>query len=58
VSKIGGALQEADEATLWLELLREDCGISSALTAPLEKESNELAAIFTTMMNRTRNRIS
>lgn len=26
-SKIDGALQEADESELWVELLREDCGI-------------------------------
>ena len=24
ISKLGGALQEADESTLWLELLREE----------------------------------
>jgi four helix bundle protein len=26
-SKIDGALQEADESELWIELLKEDCGI-------------------------------
>ena len=31
VSKLGGALQEADESQLWLELLREECGIAPAL---------------------------
>jgi four helix bundle protein len=56
VSKLGGALQEADESQLWLELLREECGISLSLTDPLEKESTELIAIFTTMINRTKNR--
>jgi four helix bundle protein len=54
VSKLGGALQEADESALWLELLREECGVESALTKPLEAESSELIAIFTTMINRTR----
>ena len=53
-SKLGGALQEADESTLWLELLREECGVSAGLTAPLEQESSELMAIFTTMINRTK----
>jgi four helix bundle protein len=52
-SKLGGALQEADETLLWLELLREDCGIDPDLTTPLEKESVELLAIFTTMIKRT-----
>jgi four helix bundle protein len=54
VSKLGGALQEADESALWLELLREECGIEAALTKPLEVESSELMAIFTTMINRTK----
>jgi hypothetical protein len=53
-SKLGGALQEADESALWLELLREECGVESALTKPLEAESSELIAIFTTMINRTK----
>jgi four helix bundle protein len=54
VSKLGGALQEADESQLWLELLREECAIEPLLTQPLEKESSELMAIFTTMINRTK----
>ena len=54
VSKLCGALQEADESALWLELLREECGIESGLTKPLEDESSELMAIFTTMINRTK----
>jgi four helix bundle protein len=56
ISKLGGAIQEADESALWLELLREECSIEPALTKPLESESSELIAIFTTMINRTRNR--
>jgi hypothetical protein len=46
-------VQEADESMLWLELLREECGIDSAMTKPLEDESSELIAIFTTMIKRT-----
>jgi len=57
VSKLGGALQEADESQLWLELLREECGITPALTEPLEKESSELIAIFTTMINKTKSNV-
>jgi len=56
VSKLGGALQEADESLLWLELLREECSIASSVTQPLEQEASELIAIFTTMINRTRSR--
>ena len=54
VSKLGGALQEADESQLWLELLREECGIEPKHTQPLEQEASELIAIFTTMINRTK----
>ena len=53
ISKLGGALQEADESILWLELLRQECGISRTLTNSLESESSELISIFTTMINRT-----
>jgi four helix bundle protein len=56
ISKLGGALQEADESQMWLELLREECGIEPALTLPLEKESSELMAIFTTMINKTKDK--
>ncbi len=53
-SKLGGALQEADESALWLELLREECAIPEAQTHPLETEANELIAIFTVMVNKTK----
>jgi four helix bundle protein len=53
ISKLNGAAQEADESMLWLELLREECGIAPDLTKPLEQESFELIAIFTTMVQRT-----
>jgi hypothetical protein len=32
----------------------EECGIETALTTPLEAEANELMAIFTTMINKTK----
>jgi four helix bundle protein len=53
VSKLGGAVQEADESCLWLELLREECTIPETLTKPLEDESGELIAIFISMIKRT-----
>lgn len=56
ISKVGGAIQEADESLLWLELLREDCGIDPNHTATLEQESSELIAILTSMINRTKQR--
>ena len=51
--KLGGALQEADETLLWLELLREDCAIDRDQTIPIETEAGELIAIMTTMIRRT-----
>jgi len=54
ISKLGGALQESDEAALWLELLREECGIAPTATLPMEKEADELMAIMTTMINKTK----
>jgi four helix bundle protein len=53
-SKLGGALQEADESQLWLELLREECAITS--TGTLRKEAGELMAIMTTMIRRTKDK--
>ena len=55
-SKLGGALQETDESALWLELLREECGIDPTLTRPLENEADELMAIMTTVINKTKDK--
>ena len=57
VSKLGGALQEADESALWLELLTEECGVPPVLTAELHRESFELIAIFTTMTKKTKEKL-
>src|SRR6266487_6164335 len=40
-SKLDGALQEADESQLWLELLRDDCGITGEKISKLLSETNE-----------------
>jgi four helix bundle protein len=56
VSKLGGALQEADESVLWLELLREECQVQATRTRPLEVEASELIAILTTMIRKTKER--
>jgi len=55
-SKLDGLLQEADESQLWLELLRDDCGIQSEPTSHLLRETDELPAIFTTMVSKLRKR--
>src|ERR1700726_3594686 len=53
-AKIEGALQEADESQLWIELLQEDCGIVGEPINQLHSETGELIAIFATMANKTK----
>ena len=53
-SKLDGLLQEADESQLWLELLRDDCGIHDEKLDSLLRETDELLAIFTTMVSKLR----
>jgi len=53
-SKIDGLLQEADESQMWLELLKEDCAIHGESTDHLLRETDELLAIFTTIVAKTR----
>ena len=54
VSKLGGALQEADESQLWLELLHEECGIDPEDIKYIHQEAGELIAIMTTIVRRTK----
>jgi len=54
ISKIETCIQEADETDLWLELLRDDCGIVSEKLESLLAETNELIAIFVTMAKRSK----
>jgi len=58
VSKIECCVQEADESMLWLELLRDDCGIRDDRLDLLLKESDELIAIFVTMAKNVKQRRS
>ena len=53
-SKLGGLLQEADESALWLELLHEDCAITGAQIDHLLRETDEIIAIFTTIVSKVR----
>jgi len=53
-SKLDGLLQEADESQLWLELLRDDGGIKSDGLDQLLRETDELMAIFTSMVSKLR----
>lgn len=47
ISKITIVEEEADETTLWLELIMESDTLDNELTRSLHKEANELTAIFT-----------
>ncbi len=42
------------ESQLWIELLQEDCGIESDAIKRLYQETNELLAIFVTMVSKTK----
>ncbi len=55
-SKCEVALQEADESHLWLELLKEDCGINGPDIEGLLRETHELVAILVTIISKTRGR--
>jgi four helix bundle protein len=56
ISKIELCVQEADETMLWLELLRDDCGIISKKIDWLLDESNQLISIFVTMSKNVKKR--
>jgi four helix bundle protein len=49
VAKTEICIQEADESQLWLELLRDDCGVADETVSPIWQEANELISIFVTM---------
>lgn len=55
-SKLDSALQEADESALWLELLRDDCGITGEQIVGLLAETDELTSILVTIVERTKRR--
>ena len=54
VSKVETCVQESDETALWLELLQEDCGISSPELLRLVAETDELISIFVTVAKRSK----
>ena len=54
VSKLGGALQEADESALWLEILGESGLAAAGSTTPLLDEADQLTRIFVASINTAR----
>ena len=57
ISKIEGALQELDETAYWLELLAESGIAHSEKLEALRKETDELTAIFVTIVMKVKKRI-
>ncbi len=49
IDKVGRTLEEADETTLWLELIEEGGVLPPEKLSALRKESEELTAIFAAM---------
>src|SRR5688572_7825969 len=49
IDKVGRTLEEADESTLWLELIEEDGLLFPAKLSALHQEAEELTAIFAAM---------
>jgi four helix bundle protein len=56
IAKIELCAQEADETQYWLELLRDDCGVTSETLAEIWNEADELIRIFVTMAKNTKNK--
>lgn len=58
ISKLEGALQEADETSYWLELLVESEIVKAEKVAALISETDELIAIFVTIVTKVKNRLN
>ena len=54
IAKIEQCVQESDESQLWLELLRDDCGLAGRSVDSIWKEADELISIFVTMAKNTK----
>jgi four helix bundle protein len=57
ISKLGDCLKEADETLYWLELLIEESIVPAKKLQPLATESNELVAIFITILKHARGHV-
>jgi four helix bundle protein len=54
INKIEGGLQELEETAYWLELLAESGIISAERLKPLQTETEELTAIFVTIVKKVK----
>ncbi len=56
INKMEGGLQELDETAYWLELLADSGIVSPQKLARLQKEADELTAIFVTIVTKVKKR--
>ena len=56
ISKIGIVVEEADEVVFWLEFIADGELMPASRLADLQKEANELLAIFAASQHTARNR--
>ena len=56
VSKVEGGLQELEETSYWLEILDEMKLFNSEKLIPIRLETNELTAIFVTIVKKVKSR--
>jgi four helix bundle protein len=56
VAKFSLCIQELDESMYWIELLSEAGIVTEAALAPLPDETNQLIAIFTSIVKRVKAR--
>ena len=54
IAKIGIVVEEADECVYWLELIMDGELLSASQVEPLDKEADELTAIFVASLNTAR----
>jgi four helix bundle protein len=57
ISKIEGGLQELEETHYWLDLLAESGLVVREDVSSLSRESNELSAIFVSIVKKTKLRV-
>jgi len=57
IAKAGDCLKELDETAYWLELLSESNIVSAPKLEPLQNETEQLLAIFTTIAKKTKRAI-
>jgi len=58
IAKLGDCLKELDESSYWFELLVETEIVAPTKLEPLQKECDELQAIFTTIVKKCKSSVS